>query len=247
MLKVVFLLVVVIAGVATDRWVGVRKSVLVDIRRLHAPAGHCASAPLLSLVTCTKLLPNFALHRLFPILHCQTSSPSTNHQPSTIHHRPPCHTMASSPLNIRAPFLAPLSVATAAKVLLELPSLLSTRPRLRRREGSGVPPSYQQPGQWSSHMPPTSFSPPQTTPYAPPSFMPAVHSQAPAQMPSAATYSHIISAPPNIVRPPPSLQPAPGLPARPSFDPPSFNREDMQRMHTGQAPPPARVFTMALH
>ena len=152
----VFLLVMVVVGVATDRWVGVRKSVLVDIRRLHAPTGHCASAPLLSLVTCTKLLPNFALHRLFPILHCQTSSPSTNHQPSTIHHRPPCHTMASSPLNIRASFLAPFSVATAAKVLLELPSLLSTRPRLRRREGSGVPPSYpaQQPGQWSSHMPP---------------------------------------------------------------------------------------------
>ena len=164
----------VVVGVATDRWVGVRKSVLVDIRRLHAPTGHCASAPLLSLVTCTKLLPNFALHRLFPILHCQTSSPSTNHQPSTIHHRPPCHTMASSPLNIRASFLAPSSVAAAAKVLLELPSLLSTRPRLRRREGSGVPPSYpaQQPGQWSTHMPPTSFSPPQTTPYAAPSFMP---------------------------------------------------------------------------
>ena len=60
-------------------------------------------------------------------------------------------------------------------------------------------------------------------------------------MPSAATYSHIISAPPNIVRPPASLQPAPGLPARPSFDPPSFNREDMQRMHTGQAPPPATI------
>lgn len=148
MLKVVFLLVVVVAGVATDRWVGVRKSVLVDIRRLHAPAGHCASAPLLSLVTCTKLLPNFALHWLFPILHCQTSSSFTNHQPPTIHHRPPCHTMASSPLNIRAPFQAPLSAATAAKVLLELPSLPSMRPRLRRREGSGFPPSYhaQQPG-----------------------------------------------------------------------------------------------------
>ena len=107
--------------------------------------------------------------------------------------------------------------------------------------GSGVPPSYQQPGQWSSHMPPTSFSPPQTTPYAAPSFMPAAHSQAPAQMPNAAAYSHIISAPHHIVRPPASLQPGPGLPARPSFDPPSFNREDMQRMHTGQAPPPATI------
>lgn len=35
------------------------------------------------------------------------------------------------------------------------------------------------------------------------------------------------------------LQPAPGLPARPSFELPNFNREDMQRMHTGQVPPPS--------
>jgi hypothetical protein len=31
------------------------------------------------------------------------------------------------------------------------------------------------------------------------------------------------------------------LPASPSFDPPSSNREDMQRIHTGQAPPPANT------
>ena len=106
---------------------------------------------------------------------------------------------------------------------------------------AGLPPSFpvQQPGQWASRMPPTSFSPPQTAPYAAPSFMPPARSQATAQMPSVATHSHIISAPTNIMRQPAILQPAPGLPARPSFDPPSFNREDMQRMHTGQAPPPA--------
>lgn len=89
-----------------------------------------------SLVTCKKLLPIFALHQLFPILNCQTSSPFTNHQPSTNHHQPSCYTMASSQFDTRASFSAPLSVATAAKVLLELPSLPSTRPRLRRREST---------------------------------------------------------------------------------------------------------------
>jgi hypothetical protein len=44
-----------------------------------------------------------------------------------------------------------------------------------------------------------------------------------------------------ITRQPAILQPAPGLPARPSFDSPSFNRQDMQRMHSGQAPPPANI------
>lgn len=37
---------------------------------------------------------------------------------------------------------------------------------------------------------------------------------------------------------PNTLPPAPGLPARPSFELPNFNREDMLRMHTGQAPAP---------
>ncbi|GAB7329801.1 hypothetical protein MBLNU13_g01524t1 [Cladosporium sp. NU13] len=109
---------------------------------------------------------------------------------------------------------------------------------MQAAHAAGFPPSFpgQQPGQWSSRMPPTSFSPPQAAPYATPSFMPPARSQATAQMPSVATHSHI-SAPPNIARSPAVLQPALGLPARPSFDPPSFNREDMQRMHTGQAPP----------
>ena len=75
-----------------------------------------------------------ALHQLFPILHCQTSSPFTSHQPSANHHQPSCYTMASSQFDTRASFSAPLSVATAAKVLLELPSLPSTWPRPRRRE-----------------------------------------------------------------------------------------------------------------
>jgi len=114
---------------------------------------------------------------------------------------------------------------------------------MQAAHAAGLPPSLpvQQPGQWASRMLPTSFSPPQAAPYAMPSFMPPAHSQATAQIPSVATYSHTISAPPNIVRQPAVLQPAPGLPARPSFDPPSFNREDMQRMHTGQAPPPANT------
>ncbi|GAB7333677.1 hypothetical protein MBLNU13_g05227t1 [Cladosporium sp. NU13] len=42
--------------------------------------------------------------------------------------------MASSQFDTRAVFLAPLSVATVAKVPPELPSLPSTRPRLRQRE-----------------------------------------------------------------------------------------------------------------
>lgn len=114
---------------------------------------------------------------------------------------------------------------------------------MQAAHAAGLPPSFpvQQPGQWASRMPPNSFSPPQAAPYATPSFMPPAHSQATAQIPSVATYSHTVSAPPNIVRQPAVLQPAPGLPARPSFDPPSFNREDMQRMHTGQAPPPANT------
>lgn len=114
---------------------------------------------------------------------------------------------------------------------------------MQAAHAAGLPPSFpvQQPGQWASRMPPTSLSPPQAAPYAMPSFMPPAHSQATAQIPSVATYSHTISAPPHIVRQPAVLQPAPGLPARPSFDPPSFNREDMQRMHTGQAPPPANT------
>jgi len=36
------------------------------------------------------------------------------------------------------------------------------------------------------------------------------------------------------------------LPARPSFNPPSSNREDMQRMHTGQAPPPDNLASRSL-
>jgi len=101
------------------------------------------------------------------------------------------------------------------------------------------PPGYQS-GQWPPNMPP-SFSPPQGAPYATPPFsMPPAHSPVTAHMPNVSMPSHhISSAPPKIVRQPSVLQPAPGLPARPSFDPPSFNREDMQRMHTGQVPPPA--------
>jgi len=105
--------------------------------------------------------------------------------------------------------------------------------------GAGFPPPFpvQQPGQWPSHMPPPSFSPPQAAPYATPPFMPPVHSPMTAHMPNVVMPSHNTRYSPTVERPPVVLQPAPGLPARPSFDLPSFNRDDMQRMHTGQAPP----------
>jgi hypothetical protein len=46
--------------------------------------------------------------------------------------------MASHPFDIHASFLAPSSVATAATVRRELPSLPSTRPLLRRPEPAGA-------------------------------------------------------------------------------------------------------------
>jgi hypothetical protein len=67
--------------------------------------------------------------------------------------------------------------------------------------------------------------------------MPPVHSPMTAHMPNVVMPSHNTRYSPTVERPPVALQPAPGLPARPSFDLPSFNRDDMQRMHTGQAPP----------
>lgn len=110
--------------------------------------------------------------------------------------------------------------------------------------GIPSPLPVQQPGQWPPHMSPASFSPPQGAPFATPPFMPPVHSPMTGQMPGGMIPSHMRyspstntdhhSVPPTQT----SLQPAPGLPARPSFDLPSFNREDMQRMHIGQVPPP---------
>jgi len=75
--------------------------------------------------------------------------------------------------------------------------------------------------------------------------MPPARSPMTAQMPNAVVSSHIINRPP-VIQPAAltaarNLQPAPGLPARPSFDLPNFNREDMQRMHTGQVPPPGNT------
>lgn len=117
--------------------------------------------------------------------------------------------------------------------------------------GAGLSPSFpvQQPGQWPSRMPPHSISPPQAGPYATPSFTPPVHSMQPAHSrpqvhysgAPTATVAHVIRNSPAMSRAQALPQPAPGLPARPSFNPPSFNREDMQRMHTGQAPPPANT------
>jgi hypothetical protein len=66
-----------------------------------------------------------------------------------------------------------------------------------------------------------------------------------AHMPNVVMPSRNTRYSPSIERPPVVLQPAPGLPARPSFDLPSFNREDMQRMHTGQAPPPGNTASHA--
>ncbi|KAM0706682.1 hypothetical protein Q7P35_006011 [Cladosporium inversicolor] len=117
--------------------------------------------------------------------------------------------------------------------------------------GAGLSPSFpvQQPGQWPSRMPPHSISPPQAGPYATPSFTPPVHSMQPAHSRPQVHYSGVPTVPvANVMRNSPAMsraqalpQPAPGLPARPSFNPPSFNREDMQRMHTGQAPPQANI------
>jgi phage shock protein A len=114
---------------------------------------------------------------------------------------------------------------------------------LQSPQGPAYPPSFpvQQPGQWTSHMRPNSFSPPQAAPYTTPSFMPPVRPPVTVQMPSMATPNHNDRYSPTITRQPAILQPAPGLPARPSFDSPSFNRQDMQRMHSGQAPPPANI------
>ena len=118
--------------------------------------------------------------------------------------------------------------------------------------GAGLSPSFpvQQPGQWPSRMPP-SRSPSRggPNPYATPSFTPPVHSMQPAPSRPQVHYSGVPAGPAaNVIRNPSAMsraqalpQPAPGLPARPSFAPPSFNREDMQRMHTGQAPPPANT------
>lgn len=111
----------------------------------------------------------------------------------------------------------------------------------------GIPSPFpvQQPGHWPPHMSPASFSPPQVAPFATPPFMPPVHSPMTGQMPGGMMPSHNMRYSPSATVdrqavPPPQtpLQHAPGLPARPSFDLPNFNREDMQRMHTGQVPPP---------
>jgi hypothetical protein len=123
-----------------------------------------------------------------------------------------------------------------------LPLPLHLQPRL----GVPFPPPFpaQQPGRWPPHMPsPSSFSPSQAAPFATPPFMPPVQSPMAGQMPSSMMPTHNMRYSPSTERQPSvptqsALQAAPGLPARPSFDLPNFNREDMQRMHTGQVPPP---------
>jgi hypothetical protein len=134
----VFLVLVVVRLVATDRSVGVRKSVLVDIRRLRAPTS--------PLTTPEAPAPSFTRHKrescclaslVYPSLslpHPSLPNFFTIHQPPTNQNHHSCITMASSPLHILASFLTPLSFALGTKVLPALPSLLSTRPRRRRRE-----------------------------------------------------------------------------------------------------------------
>ena len=101
MLKV-FLVMVVVELVATDRSVGVRKSVLVDIRRLRAPTSPLmtpeAPAPsftrhkresccLASLVYPSLILPHPSLANFFTTIH---------QPPPTNQHHPSCYTMAST-------------------------------------------------------------------------------------------------------------------------------------------------------
>lgn len=91
-------------------------------------------------------------------------------------------------------------------------------------------------------MPP-SFSPPQAGPYATPPYMPPVQAPYTGQMPGAMMPNQNVRYSPSIERQPAAptqntLQSVPGLPARPHVELPFANRMDMQRMHTGQAPPP---------
>lgn len=127
---------------------------------------------------------------------------------------------------------------------------------------SGFPSPFPvaQPGQWPSHSSPTSFSspqaapyaappfpttfsPPQVAPYAAPPFRYPVHSPMTGQMSGSMMPSYYtqhtpnpLSGPQSVTAAQTSLQPAPGLPARPSLEVPTPNRDVMQRMHSGQVP-----------
>lgn len=106
----------------------------------------------------------------------------------------------------------------------------------------GFPPPFppQHSGHWPQHMQMPPFSPSQGLPFSGPTMLPPGLPPMPAQMPAQMSgttvqrqgrrYSQSPVAPtPN------TLPPAPGLPARPTFEAPTFNREDMARMHSGQA------------
>ena len=113
---------------------------------------------------------------------------------------------------------------------------------------SGVDPTTQFPaqhsGHWPQHMSHT-YSPSQGHPqFSVPPYIPPVQygqimgqNPAPTNRPtSRATYE---TRRPSYGAPNPyTLPSAPGLPARPTFEAPILNREEMSRMHTGQAPPP---------
>lgn len=91
---------------------------------------------------------------------------------------------------------------------------------------------------WPQHTAQAGYSPPPVASYG--SITPPVG--APFYPPTSGAAKPKRRSPPvegpTVVSGQSSLPPAPGLPARPSFDLPNFNRQDMQRMHTGQAPPP---------
>jgi hypothetical protein len=109
------------------------------------------------------------------------------------------------------------------------PQLL--QPPARRHQPSPV---VQNPGHLAQQMPPAA---PRATP--PPMVgPPGVHAIGTGHIPGAMMHSHTLLNSPSTERHPTAptqnaLQPAPGLPVRPSFGPPVFNREDMQLMHTG--------------
>lgn len=98
----------------------------------------------------------------------------------------------------------------------------------------GLPPTAPH---WPQHTAQAGYSPPPVAPYGgitPPvggPFYPPTSGAAKPKRRSPPVEG------PAVVPGQSSLTPAPGLPARPSFDLPNFNRQDMQRMHTGQAPP----------
>jgi hypothetical protein len=128
--------------VGRDRSLSVRKSMVADILRLRVPTGPLTtlrSRPLLSLVTlCVRCCLDCPVYPSPTLPHPSLLNFFTIYQSPINQQRRSCYTMALRPFDIHASFLAPLSVATAANVLRELPSLLSTRPLIRRPEPVGT-------------------------------------------------------------------------------------------------------------